>query len=85
MITGVAIKVEGKMYFASKPYRHNDLIKMAVKDYCKPPINTFGDNSGFITDTGGYLPRDKAETYARIHGQLTGALKGSVLTSEDLW
>lgn len=83
MITGVAIKnVEGRMYYASRPYRHHNLINMAVRDGCLPPINGV---QGFMTDLGIFLNRDEAEQHARECGQLTDPLKGSVFTSEDLW
>lgn len=83
MITGVAINdVEGRMYFASQPYRHHDLIRMAVQDHCKTPI---GGVQGFVTDKGIFLNREEAEVYARKCGQFTGEIIGGELTSEDLW
>lgn len=82
MITGVAIKVNNTVYIAKKPCRHHHVIKMAVKDDCgKTNIAT----QGFIADNGIFLTRGDAEEYARACGQLVNGLKGSILTSEDLW
>lgn len=83
MITAVAINyVEGRMYFASQPYRHHNLIDMAIQDRCQVPIKGI---QGFLTDKGEFLNRDEAEAHAKECGQLTKSMRGSILTSEDLW
>ena len=55
------------------------LAEWAQGEY-KHPFET-----GFITHVGTFLTRDETEIFARRSGQLEGELKGTILTSEDLW
>ena len=84
MITGVAMIIDARMFFASSPYRHHNLIKMAREDdWGDEPIQ---GTRGFITDKGKFLNRIEAEQHARKCGQLTKkTIVGGEVTSEDLW
>ena len=81
MITGVALRINDRIYFMSKPFRHNDLIHaLRLIDH-----TTGHAEQGFVTSAGDYFNRKDAEAQERKAGRLSKRLLGSVLTSEDLW
>ncbi len=84
MITGVAIKVDEKLYFASKPYRHNDIFQMIKRDGHEGYVGGANSSQGFITDKGEFLDRWNALKHAREYGQIPFKTD-TRLYSEDLW
>jgi len=81
-IVGVALHREGAVLCLPAPSRHHDLIRVAVRlGWGLVHVQ----EQGFLTSLGRFVTRRAAESIARAAGQVTGALIGSVLTSEDLW
>ena len=83
MITCVAIKTLSGVYALPEPNRHHNVIK------------TMHDNGesaksgiqGFVTDTGAFLNREQARSYALAIGQVSEKKLNHQreLFSEDLW
>ena len=91
-LTHVALRFQGKVWSLPRPYRHHHIISMIMYldgHYGSgelTSVDTYGDDQGFLDETGRYLTRPQAEVSAELNGQIkNGKIIGSVLTSEDLW
>lgn len=81
-IVGVAIVVEGELFSALAPFRHNKVMHMAAVAGYPTPIR--GDQ-GFITNTGRFVNRIEAIPIAQAAGQIIEPKWPPLLYSEDLW
>ncbi len=90
-ITHVAVRYEGKVYSLPEPNRHHDVIRHIAEvngTGNKPLVGIYGDNQGFLDESGRYLIRKAALLNAKLNGQLKGPQKeiiGGELYSENLW
>jgi hypothetical protein len=64
-----------------RPARHHTIMHALVNR----GVNPISWEQGFLTSNGRFVTRNVAEQVARLTGQLTKPLIGSILTSEDLW
>lgn len=82
MITGVAIKTLGGTYSLPKPNRHHNVIRHLFDKGLKSH-----GVQGFITDTGEFMNREQARSYAVAIGQVRSedTDHARLLFSEDLW
>ncbi len=81
-VTHAAIRHGDLVHVVRPPKRHHHIIHALAELGCETPIR---GEQGFLLSDGTFATRRKAETVARAAGQLVGAMKGSILTSEDLW
>ena len=85
MITHVAIKIPGEMLSLPKPYRHHNIISRY--HYRTGEMFPEDNEQGFLTDTGIFLNRKRAVSYAIHHNQLKPGtvIRCGQLFSEDIW
>ena len=86
MITGVALKCAGRLFFASSPFRHKDVFEMITKagiDFMDHKMTA--NDQGFITDKGKYLNRRQAYLHAVRCKQPLYDDAHYGLASENVW
>lgn len=88
IITGVAIKYDGKVYSLPRPNRHHNVIRH-IREVTGHGISG-PDVQGFITQRGVFLNRRQGMELAAANGQLNrregeNFYQGPDLYSEDLW
>ena len=81
-IVAAAIQHEDVVYAVKRPARHHNVLAMMKHRY---ELRRCNKDQGFLVSDGRYVGRNEGEAIARSSGQLRGAMKGGVLTSEDLW
>lgn len=80
-LVAVAILGEdGTIHTLPAPARHHDVIRHLARQ----GRNAVGLEQGFLTDAGAFVRRSVGARLALASGQIKG-MRGSVLTSEDLW
>ena len=85
IIVGVGyVEPGGALWSFPCPKRHHHLNDLLDKMGRPWPV-TKNVLQGFVLDDGQFVTRETAEILARMTGQVTGEIRGSVLTSEDLW
>ncbi len=87
-ITGVALRVDGKVFSLPPPFRHHHILNIVLPGLGIRWSDTAEDerDQGFVDASGRYLTRKQAEVSADVNGQIkNGKIIGGVLTSEDLW
>jgi hypothetical protein len=82
-IVAAAIKQGGKIYSASAPKRHHDIIRDMVDNHgIYPPVSGL---QGFVDETGVFRSRIIAGAMAIQSGQIERLKWPPELYSEDLW
>ena len=90
MIIGVVVKVGEHIEIRlPNPNRHHDCFAyftdVTGKFSQDTGLSAYGENQGFYTDKGIFLPRRKALAHARRCGQLINPEAREFLFSEDVW
>jgi len=95
VITGVAIRWGAFMVALPRPARHHDCLRAAQQIADDAPGGPFQEawnvgksgTQGFVDERGRFLTRKQAYAHVRRCGQplIDGEVRGSILTSEDLW
>ena len=82
-ITHVAYKsVKGGIFSAAKPFRHDEVVRIALMTDSRPLTGTMG----FLTSTGRFVDRQEGAKVAKKAKQyLPGIKPGKTLISEDIW
>ncbi len=84
IVAAAILDDRGMVHSMPQPARHHDIIRGLRAIGYEGPVQ--GDHQGFLLSNGVFARRAGARTVARRAGQIIGGkLRGSVLTSEDLW
>ena len=84
-ITHVAIRFQGTVYSLPSPNRHHHVIMEILNRTGVDHI--WGEEQGFLDETGQFLSRRQALVSALFHGQVKNPsqIRAERLFSEDLW
>lgn len=86
MLTGVAIRFQGKIWTLPKPNRHHDVIRLIIAETGVTHVDVDHQwDQGFVDETGRYYHRKAAWVHAELNDQLIRKPTGNVFTSEDVW
>jgi len=87
-ITHVAIRFQGKIWSLPAPNRHNDVIRLIVRETGVKYVDARDDDQGFLIDGELWCRRKPALRIALAAGQCkpdTLGPKLGALYSEDVW
>ena len=86
-ITHVAIRFDSQIYSLPAPNRHHHVIRHICETTGVKCVDAYGENQGFLDETGRYLTRAEALVVAMKTGQCRAdrPICGDVLFSENLW
>jgi hypothetical protein len=88
MLTHVAIRFQGDLWYMSAPKRHHHIIQRIVEETGVESVDVdMNDDQGFLDESGNYYGRVEALVHALACGQVKDPLKvrAGILTSEDVW
>lgn len=97
MITHVAIRFQGKVYFLPKPHRHHHVITKILIETDVSHVDVPLEDEGFLDDDlglprqidlpGMFLNRRQALMRAELYKQIKdhSKVRAGMLTSEDVW
>ncbi len=85
-LTGVAVRVDGKVFSLPAPYRHHHILNVVLPGLGVDYVNSDDRDQGFVDASGRFLNRKQALVSAEVNDQIkSGKIRGGILTSEDLW
>lgn len=86
-LIGVAMRIEGRVWWVPRPGRHSDVIRKFIRAARVAGHDTHRipekHEQGFITNTGKFVSRKTAARLALKAGQISREKRS--LTSEDVW
>lgn len=85
-LTHVAIRFRGTVYSLPAPNRHHHVIAEILRQ-CPDVDHVYGDEQGFLDESGRFLNRRQALASAEMCGQLRPGvvIRAERLFSEDVW
>jgi hypothetical protein len=86
-ITHVAIRFRGTVYSLPEPNRHHNVIRHIVDTEGVSHVDSYGEDQGFLDETGRYLTRKQALVSAQLNDQIKegSTIYHGELYSENLW